>query len=66
MANCWTLFCQIHRPKAASHDRQLLAVTRYSSVSKSKSQYRPFRIAIFVTISQSPPDPPVGYDFTLP
>ena len=52
-----TSFCHIHRPKAASRDGQLMAVTRYSSVSKSHSQYRPFKFVIFLTRAQLPPDP---------
>jgi len=34
------------------------AVTCYSSVSKNQSQYRSFRFVMFLTRSQSPPDPP--------
>ena len=34
-----------------------LAVTCYSSVSKSQSQYQPFRFVLFLTRAQSPLDP---------
>jgi hypothetical protein len=51
-------FAELRDGKFRRHpQRPVLAVTCYSSVSKSQSQYRPFRFVIFLTRSQSPPDP---------
>ena len=53
--NGW--FQSFSRHALENTDWPVLADSWYSSVSKSQSQYRPFRVVIFVTRSQSPPDP---------
>jgi hypothetical protein len=50
-------FQSFRRHSLENADSLFLAVTSYPSVSKSQSQYRPFRFEIFLTGPQSPPDP---------
>jgi hypothetical protein len=43
--------------EADGHGRLQMAVTCYSSASKNQSQYRPFRVVIFLTRAQQPRGP---------